>query len=173
MDTRRFDYVLDMSDPEKQAAEIIKKIIYASVATVSENGQPWNSPVYTAYDKDLNFYWTSTKDAQHSKNIRTNQEVFLVIYNAKAPEGTGRGVYFIADAMELKNVDDIKIARHYTQARKGQTAGDPDRFLGKSLRRVYKAQIIKGWTNGGESTPKGYRDFRVELNMKKLRKYLK
>ncbi len=43
----------------KKAAEIIKKIPYITLATVSEEGQPWNSPLWSAFDKDLNFYWAS------------------------------------------------------------------------------------------------------------------
>ncbi len=54
----------------KRAAEIIKDIKYITIASVSDDGQPWNTPVYSAFDKDLNFYWFSDKNSQHSQNVR-------------------------------------------------------------------------------------------------------
>ncbi len=47
---------------------------------------PWNSPVYSAFDKDYNFYWASWKENQHSKNIKENEKVFVVIYDSTVPE---------------------------------------------------------------------------------------
>jgi general stress protein 26 len=75
------------------AKEIIEKIQYITIATVSKDGEPWNTPVYSAYDEDYNFYWISWKENQHSKNIAENNQVFSVIYDSTVPEGTGEGVY--------------------------------------------------------------------------------
>ena len=84
-----------MSDiHNKKAVEIIKKIIYITLATVTKDGQPWNSPLYSAYGKNLNFYWSSDRKSVHSSNIKTNNKVFCVIYDSTMKEGTGEGVYF-------------------------------------------------------------------------------
>ena len=65
-----------MSDIHNQkAAGIIKKIIYITLATASQDGQPWNSPLYSGFDKDLNFYWASDHNSVHSSNIKTNNNV--------------------------------------------------------------------------------------------------
>src|SRR3990167_3792180 len=85
----------------KKAAEIIKKIIYITLASVTKDEQPWNSPLYSAYDKDLNFYWGSDWRSVHSTNIRKNNKVFCVIYDSTMAEGTGEGVYFFGKAYEL------------------------------------------------------------------------
>ena len=37
------------------AVTIIKNIEYINIASITPEGLPWNSPVYTAFDKDLNF----------------------------------------------------------------------------------------------------------------------
>src|SRR3989338_5698506 len=55
-----------------QAKEVIHKIIYLTLATCSNKGEPWNSPLYTAFDKNYNFYWASWIKNQHSQNIREN-----------------------------------------------------------------------------------------------------
>ena len=36
---------------QKRAVEILKQIKYATLATVTSEGQPWNSPVKNEYDK--------------------------------------------------------------------------------------------------------------------------
>lgn len=41
--------------------KIIKRIEYINIASITPEGNPWNTPVYTAFDKSLNFYWLSWK----------------------------------------------------------------------------------------------------------------
>lgn len=96
---------------EKRAAEIIKQIQYTTLATVTPEGLPWNSPVARVYDKDLNFYWFSDKEGQHSKNVRHNGQVFIVVYDSTVPWGEGEGVYFQADVVELSDPEEIRAAR--------------------------------------------------------------
>ena len=67
-----------MKDLNKRAKEIIAEIMYVTIASVTEDGMPWNSPVFSAYDDDYNFYWGTHKDSQKAKNIRSNKNVFLV-----------------------------------------------------------------------------------------------
>ncbi len=161
-----------MSDfHNKRAAEIINKILYATIATVSDEGQPWNSPVYSGFDNELNFYWSSDKDSQHSKNICANGRVFIVIYDSTAEAGSGEGVYIQAKAKELDEDAEIIVARRTTQTRKGQlsemTGDEAEKFKGDSVRRVYKATPQKIWMNGDELDDNGkyIRDMRVEVTL--------
>ena len=64
----------------KKARKIIEKILYITIATSSKGGAPWNSPVYSAFDEDYNFFWASWKENQHSKNIRENNQVFIAFF---------------------------------------------------------------------------------------------
>ena len=73
----------------KKTKKIIENIIYITLATVDANGNPWNSPVFAAFDEKYNFYWRSAKDAMHSQNIRTNNKVFIAIYDSTIPFGAG------------------------------------------------------------------------------------
>jgi general stress protein 26 len=74
-----------MIDLSERAKEIISKILYITIATVTPEGKPWNSPVYSAFDEDYNFYWNSWKENQHSKNIERNNDIFIVIYDSTLP----------------------------------------------------------------------------------------
>ena len=157
-----------MSDyHNKRAREILSKIIYATVATVSNDGRPWNSPVRHILDSDLNIDWFSDKEGQHSKNVRENENVFIVIYDSTVPEGDGEGVYIQAKAIQLENPDEIRLAR---KIKKGPDMDAPDDFMGEAIRRVYKVIPLKVWMNDVD-IKKGIflRDYRVEVPVKELR----
>ena len=94
-----------------RARQIIGKINYATIATASKEGRPWNSPVAQVHDKELNIYWFSDKEGQHSRNVRENDRVFIVIYDSTVPEGQGEGVYIEAKAYEVTDPDEITYAR--------------------------------------------------------------
>jgi uncharacterized pyridoxamine 5'-phosphate oxidase family protein len=166
-----------MAANSKRAAKILDQIIYATIATVGEDGQPWNSPVFTAFDGELNFYWTSDKDAQHSQNIRANGKVFLAIYDSTVPQGTGEGVYIMAEAREITDPPSINAARTITQGRKGRTIAEDEYtyFSGEAVRRVYKAIPQKIWTNDNEHDEAGHflRDIRVELHIEEVKQELR
>jgi len=163
---------------EKLAAKIINQVIYITIASVSSEGEPWNSPVYSGFDNDLNFFWSSDKNGQHSQNIRSNGKVFLVIYDSTAKEGTGEGVYVQANAQELGENEEIQTARLVTQKRKGQlseiTEKEYANFTGNAVRRVYKATPCKIWINDVELDDRGkyIRDIRVEIPIEKLKELL-
>lgn len=156
-----------MEDLSKRAKEIISEILYITIATSSKEGQPWNTPVYSAYDGNYNFYWASWKDSQHSKNINENPNVFLVIYNSTVPEGQGEGVYIKARAEELTDEQEIKRALATLYVRKNQ---DPEKrssqeFLGDYPRRVYKAVPEKVWVNSDGQVNGNFVDTRVEISL--------
>src|SRR5689334_9999092 len=100
-----------------RAKEIIQKILYITIATVDGNNQPWNTPVYSAFDERYNFYWASDQNGQHSRNIAVNNKIFLVIYDSTAKEGTGEGVYVLAKAYMLAQEEEIRSALSYLDGR--------------------------------------------------------
>jgi uncharacterized protein YhbP (UPF0306 family) len=53
------------------------------LATISE-GNPWICSVYFAIDDDMNIYWTSAKNRQHSREIMSNPKVAVTV--VKDPE---------------------------------------------------------------------------------------
>jgi nitroimidazol reductase NimA-like FMN-containing flavoprotein (pyridoxamine 5'-phosphate oxidase superfamily) len=149
-----------------RAREIVQRILYVTIATASSKVEPWNSPVYSAYDDDANFYWTSSPHAQHSRNIDDNGKAFLVIYDSTAPEGTGEGVYVEATAAALEDPAEIAEARRNLALRvRKQLGPEPDRLLEAGVQRIYRATPKRVWMNGFEHDANGsfVRDIRVEI----------
>lgn len=95
------------------ARNILSKIHYLTIATVCEDGSPWNSPVSASVDKELNFFWGSSPENIHSKNIQRDNRVFVVVYDSTAPEGTGEGVYMEGVAEGLAFEPDNTFVKKY------------------------------------------------------------
>lgn len=152
----------------KEAAKIIKNILYINIATITSEGKPWNTPVYCAYDKNLTYYWFSWKLNQHSKNIRNNPSAFVTIYDSTVPAGTGFGVYLEGNAYEAKNIKDILIGTKVVYAREKRKPRDVVQFLKKFPRRVYKFVPERVWVNGDGEIDGNFIDVRTELDLKKL-----
>ncbi len=152
----------------KRANGIIEKIFYITIATSSKDGQPWNTPVYSAHNKNYNFFWTSDQNSQHSKNIRENPSIFIVIYDSTAPEGTGEGVYIKAKALELTDEKEIAHALSYLDGRVGKKPHSLEGFLGAMPRRVYKAVPEKFWVNDDGDVDGNYIDIRIEVDLLKI-----
>ncbi len=157
-----------MNNLNKRAKEIIEEILYITIATSSKDGQPWNSPVYSAYDENYNFYWASWKENQHSKNIAENPNVFIVIFNSKVAEGTGDGVYVKATAQMLTEEGEISQALKFLDGRVGKKKDSKTRiveFQGDNPRRVYKAVPEKFWINEDGVINGKYVDTRKEVKL--------
>src|SRR3990167_9578228 len=115
-------------DLSKQAKEIIARINYITIASVTPDSKPWNSPVFSAYDDDYNFYWGTHKDSQKAKNIAANENVFLVIYDSTVPPGTGEGVFVQAKARQLSDPDEIQHAYETLRDRRPTPFLNPESF---------------------------------------------
>jgi uncharacterized protein YhbP (UPF0306 family) len=159
-------------DPAQRAARIIQKTIYAAIATASSSGKPWNSPVYIVFDDQLNFYWASGKDSQHSRNIRTNSRAFLAIYDSSVPWGTGEGVFIEAEATEANDPDEIAKACNLRKTRVADAKHPPEDFMGDRPRRIYRASPHKIWINQDGQVKGFFVDERVEVDLAELRRLL-
>lgn len=154
----------------KRAAKILNSIHYATIATVTNEGRPWNSPVAHVLDQNLIIYWASDKENQHSKNIRANGQAFIVIYDSTVPEGDGEGVYVQADVTELADPQEILHAR---RLKKGDNYTPKDgEFLGDEVRRIYKAVPKAMWMNDAEIENGVFiRDYKVDLDAADVQKW--
>ncbi len=153
----------------KEAAGIIRRILYINIATVTPSGKPWNTPIYFAFDKNLNFYWLSWKKNQHSENIRACPDAFVTIYDSTVPAGTGVGVYFEGKAYELRNPAEILTGLAVVYKREKRKARDVVEFLKKFPRRVYKFTPLMAWINGDGEIEGNFIDVRTELDLEKLK----
>lgn len=152
-------------DFDKRAKEIIAKVPYITIASTSEGGKPWNTPVFDAYDREHNFYWGSYRKSQHSKNIRANKDIFLVIYDSTVPPGTGRGVYIEATAAELEDIKEIGFAHRLLETRHIVPYWKLEQVQGDAPIRLYKAEPKKIWMNSEGEVDGHYIDKRVEVHL--------
>ena len=159
---------MHQDEPTQLAKTILKTVKYATLATVTPEGSPWNTPVRFVCDDALNFYWFSNKGSTHSQNIRANGKVFVVIYDSTVPEGYGKGLYLQATARELEDRDEIWASRMLVDEAVRRT---PEHFSGEALRRTYIAEPQFAWMNVSERDETGahLRDYRVELPLAELR----
>lgn len=146
-----------------KVAEIIKKIPYITLATVANDGQPWNSPLWSAFDNDLNFYWASDWNSVHSKNIKENNKIFCVIYDSTMAEGTGEGVYFSGKAYELSERELLVDCPFRVK---------PVNFKSNEIIKIYKVVPDKIWMNDDEKDENGHyvKDIKVEIPFEDLKK---
>lgn len=84
------------------ASEIIEASRYLVLATADAAGRPWSSPVYFAHIGFTEFFWVSSPDVTHSRNIAVRPEVGIAIFDSQAAIGTGQGVYMSATARLLE-----------------------------------------------------------------------
>ncbi len=146
---------------ERRAREIFSSIRYATIATSNSQGEPWNTPVSAAHDRDGNIYWISDRRNQHSRNIRQNPNVFIVFYDSTVPPGKGEGVFLAGQAAELSDIDEIQQAR---QVIPETDAPGTEPFAGYSILRIYRAVPTDAWVNAAEVSDGVFiRDYRVEV----------
>lgn len=87
------------------ARAIIDANLYMVLGTADEAGRPWVSPVYYAPAGYSEFFWVSSPEATHSRNLAVRRDVSIVVFDSQVPIGTGQGVYMKAAAEELTGED--------------------------------------------------------------------
>ena len=90
-----------MRPSRENAREIVEASRYLVLATADAEGRPWSTPVYFAHAGCRDFFWVSSPEAVHSRNIAVRPEVGIVVFDSSAEIGTGQGVYMSAVAEEV------------------------------------------------------------------------
>lgn len=142
--------------------EILKKIRYATISTVDVTGEPWAAPVWYVFDDNLDIYWWSPLDTQHSKNISQNPNIYVTIFDSTLPEGEGVGLYLRARASEISEDELDSAIERYNESTTVFKL-DRENCTGDAPTRIYKAVTREGWTNDGETKDGFYIDKRVKL----------
>jgi hypothetical protein len=100
--------VTDAAELGAMARSIIDSNRYMTLATADETGLPWASPVWYAPAEYREFFWVSSPEAQHLRNLATRPQLAIVIFDSTAAIGTGgeHAVYMSAVA-EQPTGDDL------------------------------------------------------------------
>ena len=154
-----------MNENEERAKTILTQIEYVTLATSSPEGNPWNAPVWAAFDEAYHFYWVSAKYARYSQNIRANPRIALVVYDSTVPPGTGKGVYMEARASELTESRECSHAFACLRRRGWEHPPSLDMVIGATLRGVYKAVPEHIWISTDDEHGL---DGRAEVHMREM-----
>jgi hypothetical protein len=128
-------------DPGAVARQVIDANLYMVLATADATGRPWATPFYYANSGYAEFFWVSSPDRTHSRNIAARPEVGIVVFDSSVPIGTGQGVYMEAVAEEVTGAElerGIEVFSRRSLAHGGE-AWTPDDVQGAAGLRLYRA----------------------------------
>jgi pyridoxamine 5'-phosphate oxidase-like protein len=105
------------------ARAVIEANSYLTIATADDAGEPWPSPVWYAHRGYREFFWVSSPDSRHSRNLADRPQAGVVILDSQVPAGSAQAVYLTVTAAavtpdELPGGIEVFSAR--SQARAGQ-----------------------------------------------------
>jgi hypothetical protein len=140
------------------AKAIIDTTLYMVLGTSDKSGQPWVSPVYFTASKYKEFYWISSPQARHSRNIAMRSQISFVIFNSQVPAGKGQAVYISATAGELTGSDlerglVIYNGRFPDPARQGVQDTRLEEVRPPGLYRLYQAIALEHWVLDPHASP--------------------
>lgn len=155
---------MEQPDLEMLARTIIDSVMYMVLGTSDGSGRPWVSPVYFASQRYREFYWMSSPDATHSRNILVRPQVSIVIFDSRVAVGTGQAVYMTAIAGELAQVDmdpgvQIYNGRFQDPAAHGVRMIKSEDVQAPALYRLYRAMAQEYWV----LDPNAHPDQRIQV----------
>jgi nitroimidazol reductase NimA-like FMN-containing flavoprotein (pyridoxamine 5'-phosphate oxidase superfamily) len=87
------------------ARTVVDANSYMALGTADEAGRPWVSPVWFASEDYRHFYWVSSPETRHSRNIEARPEVAIAIFDSSVPVGGAQAVYVFGQAEELTGAE--------------------------------------------------------------------
>lgn len=148
------------------ARQIMDSILYMVLGTADEAGRPWAAPVYFSADNYREFYWMSSPDVTHSRNILVRPQVSIVIFDSRVAAGMGQAVYMSAIAEELAGADFDRGLRIYNgrfqnPAEHSVRTISPEDVQPPGLYRLYRAIAQEHWV----LDPAGRPDHRIPVTV--------
>jgi hypothetical protein len=151
------------------ARKLLQNVRFMALATTDAQGQPWSTPLAYSFDQELNLYWRSGKNSQHSRNLSVNSKVFISVFDSQSP---APGLYIQSSARQIDNLTDIRYAlsvdRHKAFADAAEAYLDD-----RAPRRYYVAAPLKAWVNVDASEQGKFVDIRQAVDLRELRGIIK
>jgi Pyridoxamine 5'-phosphate oxidase len=134
------------ADVQDVVRNIVDDNVYMVLGTADEAGRPWVSPVFYAAHACRDFYWISSPEVTHSRNLARRPQVSIVIFDSRAPVGTGgsQAVYMAATAAEVHEDDlDRGLAVYTGFADRGGRELTPADLRSPAPYRLYRATVTE------------------------------
>jgi hypothetical protein len=153
----------------KRAQVLFREIHHIPIATVNVDGSPHCSPVFMAFGPQLEGYWVSHPESDHSKNIARDSRVFLTIFDSR--EGHG-GLFLAGTAIVLSEPPAITKGLAQLQAVKKELYGKMGSvadYTGPGKQCVYHFIPVRAWVNHSDKRGETViRDRRYEVSIDEL-----
>lgn len=148
------------------ARQIMDSILFMVLGTADETGRPWASPVYFSANDYREFYWISSPDVTHSRNILVRPQVSIVIFDSRVAAGMGQAVYMSAVAEELTGADfdrglQIYNGRFQNPGEHGVRTISAEDLHAPGVYRLYRAVVQEHWV----LDPAGRPDHRIPVTV--------
>lgn len=135
------------TSPEATGRAIVDAGMYMVLGTADATGRPWVSPVWYAPAAYREFFWVSSPEVAHSRNIAARREVSLVVFDSRQAIGTGQAVYMVGAAEQLAGGErergmEIFSRRSLEQGARSWTV---DEVQEPEPLRLYRATVTEQW----------------------------
>ncbi len=121
------------------ARRVIDANHYMTLATLDPDGRPRVSPVYYTAARYTDFYWVSSPESQHSRNVAERREIQIVIFGSAAAVGAGEAVYLGATARMIRDDELEAVCPEAFRTTAGARPFEPDELRGDAELRLYVA----------------------------------
>jgi hypothetical protein len=127
------------ADLDATARRVIDANHYMTLATREPDGGPRLSPVYYTAARYTDFYWISSPQARHSRNVVDRPEVELVIFDSTVAVGEGEAVYVSATARPIRDDELEALCPEAFRTTAGARRFAPDELRGGAPLRLFVA----------------------------------
>jgi hypothetical protein len=128
---------------DAMARHVVDTNHYMTLATIQPDGGPRVSPVYYTAARYTDFYWVSSPDARHSRNIDARPGVEIVIFDSTLPAGAGEAVFVQASARRIEDDELEHVIPEAFRTRAGARAFARVELQGKAALRLYVARATR------------------------------
>jgi hypothetical protein len=142
--------------PQHDLAAVARAVIeansYLTVATADRAGEPWPSPVWYAHRGYREFFWASSPDSRHSRNLAQRPQAGIVIFDSRVPAGAAQAVYLTVTAAEVTPAGlpgGVEVYSARSQALLGRPWTAADVSAPASL-RLYRAEVSELFVLDGD-----------------------
>jgi hypothetical protein len=128
------------ADLDAMARRVIDANHYMTLGTQGADGPVRLSPVYYTAARYSDFYWISSPEARHSRNVAERPEIELVIFGSAAPVGHGEAAYVGATARQVHEEELDGVIGEATRDTAGARRFSADELRGDADLRLYVAR---------------------------------
>lgn len=144
------------SDAATTLRDIVDANQYLVLATADATGRPWSSPVYFAHLDFTTFFWVSSPDVTHSRNIAVRPEVGIAVFDSQVRIGTGQGAYMSGVARlvddDAETVLGLEVFSRRSVAHGGRVWTSEDVAPDAGI-RLYQATVNAHWILAKDGKP--------------------